>query len=215
MVADERGRKRRCSGSRNPEKSSGLERIVPGRRRLRWRKCLCFNDSAPGTELGLGAGMTRIFASPDRRRGFSLTELMVVVVIMGLMAAMAGPRMLRWVQTIGQRGAFNQLMSDLSLARIQAVRQGTTVSLRIIDNDTYQVTVDNAAGNAARVLKRVDLQQTYRGTTLNPTTGRIAFDSRGVLRPNPVSTITQVTLTRGSISRQLQVTGVGRIELVQ
>jgi type II secretion system protein H len=159
--------------------------------------------------------MTRIFASPDRRRGFSLTELMVVVVIMGLMAAMAGPRMLRWVQTIGQRGAFNQLMSDLSLARIQAVRQGTTVSLRIIDNDSYQVTVDNAAGNAARVLKRVDLQQTYRGTTLNPTTGRLAFDSRGVLRPNPVSTITQVTLTRGSISKQLQVTGVGRIERVQ
>lgn len=159
--------------------------------------------------------MKRINATPDRRLGFSLTELMVVVVIMGLMAAMAGPRMLRWVQTIGQRGAFNQLMSDLSLARIQAVRQGTTVSLRIIDNDTYQVTVDDNTGAAARVLKRVDLQQAYRGTTLNPTSGRIAFDSRGVLRPNPVSTTTQVTLTRGSITKQLRVTGVGRIELVQ
>ncbi len=159
--------------------------------------------------------MTRTSATPDRRRGFTLTELLVVVVIMALMAAMAGPRMLRWVQTIGQRGAFNQLMSDLSLARIQAVRQGTTVSLRIIDNDTYQVTVDNAAGGAARVLKTVDLQQTYRGTRLNPETGRIAFDSRGVLRPNPVSTTTAITLTRGTISKRLRVTGVGRIELEQ
>lgn len=157
--------------------------------------------------------MKRIHPNPHARRGFSLTELLVVVVIMGLMAAMAGPRMLRWVQTIGQRGAFNQLMGDLSLARIQAVRQGTTVSLRIIDSDSYQVTVDNGA--TPRVIKRVDLGQTYRGTTLDPATGRIAFDSRGVLRPNPVSTTTAITLNRGPVSKRLRVTGVGRIELDQ
>ena len=152
---------------------------------------------------------------PQGRRGFTLTELLVVVLIMALMAAMAGPRMMRWVQTIGQRGAYNQLASDLALARIQAVRQGTTVSLRIIDNDTYQVTVDNAAGAAQDTIKQVELSHLYRGTTLNPAAGRIAFDSRGVTRPNPVSTINQVTLTRGPVSKQLRVTGVGRIELVQ
>ena len=159
--------------------------------------------------------MTRIYANPHRRRGFTLTELMVVITIMGLMAAMAGPRMVRWIQTIGQRGAFNQLMSDLALARIQAVRQGSTVSLRIVDNDTYRVTVDDANGAPARVLKQVDLGQMQKGATLAPASGRIAFDSRGVLRPNPVSTITQITLTRGPVSKRLRVTGVGRIELDQ
>jgi type II secretion system protein H len=159
--------------------------------------------------------MTRIQANPHRRRGFTLTELLVVIVIMGLMAAMAGPRMVRWIQTIGQRGAFNQLMSDLALARIQAVRQGTTVSLRIVDNDTYRVTVDDATGASAKVLKQVDLGQMQKGATLAPDSGRIAFDSRGVLRPDPVSTITQITLTRGPVSKRLRVTGVGRIELDQ
>jgi type II secretion system protein H len=157
--------------------------------------------------------MIRIFANPHRRRGFTLTELMVVITVMGVMAAMAGPRMVRWIQTIGQRGAFNQLMSDLAFARIQAVRQGTTVSLRIVDNDTYQLTVDAADGTAARTLKEVDLGQMQRGATLSPDNGRIAFDSRGVLRPDPVSTITQITLTRGPVSKRLRVTGVGRIEL--
>jgi prepilin-type N-terminal cleavage/methylation domain-containing protein len=157
--------------------------------------------------------MRRIRTPSLRRRGFTLAELMVVVVIMGLMAAMAGPRMLRWVQTIGQRGAFNQLIADLSLARIQAVRQGTTVSLNVIDADSYDVTVDAFGGNPSRVLKRVDLNQSYRGTTLDPASGRIAFDSRGTLRPAPVSTITQITLARGSVTKRLTVTGVGKIDV--
>jgi type II secretion system protein H len=174
---------------------------------------LRFNVSAPGTELGPAGGMTCTHANPHGRRGFTLLELMLVLVIMGLMAAMAGPRMVRWIQTIGQRGAFNQLMSDLALARIQAVRQGTTVSLRIIDEDTYRVTVDSANGSASRTLKQVDLSQMQRGATLDPDSGRIAFDSRGVLRPSPVSTITQITLTRGPVSKRLRVTGVGRTEV--
>jgi Tfp pilus assembly protein FimT len=121
--------------------------------------------------------------------------------------------MARWVQTIGQRGAFNQLISDLSLARIQAVRQGTTVSLNVIDANSYNVTVDAFGANPVRVLKRVDLDQTYPGTTLNPASGRIAFDSRGTLRATPVSTITQVTLARGSVTKRLTVTGVGKIDV--
>lgn len=159
--------------------------------------------------------MNRISTFPDRRRGFTLAELMIVVVIMGLMAAMAGPRMLRWVQTIGQRGAYNQLMSDLALARIQAVRQGTTVSLRIDDADTYRVTVDDAVGNPVRTIKQVELAQAYRGSSLTPTAGRISFDSRGVYRPNPASTISEITLSRGPVTKRLRVTGVGRIENVQ
>ena len=157
--------------------------------------------------------MNRIPESPDRRRGFTLAELMIVVVIMGLMAAMAGPRMMRWVQAIGQRGVTNQLAGDLAYARIQAVRQGATVSVRIDDADTYRVTVDDAAGNSVRTLRTVNLQQVYRGATLTPTTGRIAFDSRGVLRPNPVSTMDQITLTRGYVRKRVNVTGVGRIEV--
>ena len=124
---------------------------------------------------------------------------LVVVVIVGLMAAMAGPRMMRWVQTIGQRGATNQLAGDLAYARIQAVRQGATVSVRIDDADTYRVTVDDANGNVVRTLRTVNLANFSRGASLSPTTGRIAFDSRGVLRP--VSDISDITLTRGYVSR--------------
>lgn len=183
--------------------------------RGKWRKCLRFNASAPGTELGFHRGMKRMHLTPDRRRGFTLAELMVVIVIITLMAAMAGPRMVRFIQTVSQRGAFNQLVADLSLARMQAVRQGTTVSLRIDDATTYRITVDDAVGNPVRTLKQVNVAANQRGTQLSPEGGRIAFDSRGVSRPAPVSTINEVTLKRGPARKRVRVSGVGRIELVQ
>jgi prepilin-type N-terminal cleavage/methylation domain-containing protein len=158
--------------------------------------------------------MTPTHTEPCRRRGgFTLTELMMVVIIIGLMAAMAGPRMMRWVQTIGQRGAVNQLAGDLAFARIHAVRQGATVSFRIDDADTYRITVDDAAGAEVRTLRTVNLRQVYRGATLDPVEGRIAFDSRGVLRPDPVSTINQITLSRGDVRKRVTVMGVGRVKV--
>lgn len=155
--------------------------------------------------------MNRIQASRNRRRGFTLPEMMVVVVIMGLMAAMAGPRMLRWVQSLGQRGAVNQVVSDLTYARTQAVRQGQTVSLRFDDATRYRVTLDNAAGNVQRVLTTVNLANTHRGTAITPGTGngRASFDSRGTLRPGSTA---RVTVTRGPVTQQVCITVVGRIQ---
>ena len=161
-----------------------------------------------GTELGLRAGMKRT-PSLRSRRGFSLAEVMAVVVIMGIVAAMAGPAMARWIQTISQRSAANQLVADLSYARAFAAREGRTVSLRVVNPTTYQITVDAANGAVDRQLKRVDLSQMNRATTFSTGSARIAFDSRGLLRNN-ASTTTQLTVVRGYVSETVTVSQVGR-----
>jgi prepilin-type N-terminal cleavage/methylation domain-containing protein len=147
-------------------------------------------------------------ARPRTRRGFTLPEVLLVVVILGIAAAMAGPRLLRWAQVVGQKGAANQLAADLSLARVQAVRQGQTVSLRIQSATQYIVTVDDANGAAVRTLKTMNLAQSYRNATLDPVDGRVAFDSRGMLRP---ASLASVTVAKGDVRRTLTVSTVGRI----
>lgn len=144
------------------------------------------------------------------RRGFSLAELMAVVVIMGIMAAMAGPKMTRWVQSISQRSAANQLVADLSYARAVAAREGQTVSLRVVTPTAYQVTVDQPNGGVARQIKRVELSQLNRATAFTtPVASRIAFDSRGLLRNN-ASTTTELVVSRGLVTDTVRVTQVGR-----
>lgn len=143
------------------------------------------------------------------RRGFTLAELLIVLVIMGIMASMAGPRLVTWARTVGQRGAMNELIADLSLARTQAVRQGTTVSLRVDSDTRYRVTVDNAAGNAARTLKTVDLTRSYSTARLTRTTGRVSFDSRGMYRTN--STFADLGVRQGTTTKLVRISGVGRI----
>jgi len=152
--------------------------------------------------------MNRTHARLRSRRGVTLLELLAVLVIIVVAAALGGPKMYRWAHAAGQKGAANQVVADLALARIQAVRQGQTVSMRVESSTRYRLTVDDAAGNEVRELKEVNLANLYRQTSLEPT-GRIAFDSRGMLRP--ASTINGVTINRGGVSRQVTVTNVGRI----
>lgn len=148
------------------------------------------------------------------RAGFSLVEMMFVLLIIGLMAAMGMPRMMRWFSTLGSKSAVNQVIADIQLARIQAVRQGQTVSLRIDqEGRRYRVTADSANGTVARTIKTVSLTGgNYANTYLEPTTARIAFDSRGLLRTGSYGGA--VVVRRGDVSNRLQVTGLGRVQRV-
>lgn len=152
--------------------------------------------------------MNRTLVRLRSRRGVTLLELVAVLSIIIIAAAIGGPKMYRWAHVAGQKGAANQVVSDLALARIQAVRQGQTVSMRVESSTSYRLTVDDAAGNEVREIKEVNLGNLYKQTSLTPT-GRIAFDSRGMLRAT--STIGGVTIIRGGVTRQVTVTTVGRI----
>ena len=66
------------------------------------------------------------------RGGFSLAELTAVVSILGILAALGGPRMMEQLAWIRVRGAANQLTAGLAYARQLAVRNGDRARLVVI-----------------------------------------------------------------------------------
>ena len=77
--------------------------------------------------------MKRLFTLNHSRspaaRGFTLMEMLVVVAIGGILAAVAAPSLLTVIESNRRAVISNQLMEDLALARRQAIALSTPVAL--------------------------------------------------------------------------------------
>ncbi len=67
--------------------------------------------------------------APTAQRGFTLIELMTVVSIMAVMALVAAPGMQSLIAGARARAATNDLISDLVLARSEAIKRNRDVEL--------------------------------------------------------------------------------------
>lgn len=65
-----------------------------------------------------------------RQRGFTLPELMTVVVIMAVLAGLAAPAFGNWMASVRLRSAGTDLHVALSTARSEAIKRNAEVSLQ-------------------------------------------------------------------------------------
>mgnify|MGYP006154520959 CR=1 FL=1 len=150
-----------------------------------------------------GGGMTKRISLPRGRRGFSMAEIMIVIVIMGISLAIVAPKLSGVVGVSAIDGALNRVSGDLQFARLLAIKNGWPVRLATTAAGTYTIVEDPTGAN--RTLKTVVLRRDYPGVTLTAT--NITFDSRGMVTSGDAA----VTASRQGRSATLRVTGVGRI----
>lgn len=86
------------------------------------------------------------------RGGFSLTEMTMVIVIMGLIAGLATPALARYAAVMRTRGAANRVAADIAYTRHLAVRTGQGARLVLESAPSCRAAPGWKAGHRYRVL---------------------------------------------------------------
>lgn len=80
--------------------------------------------------------------SYQRRSGFSLIELMVVLAVLGIVAALAAPALMSMAPNMALKSAGRDLYTFLQSAKVLAIRNNTTVTVRF-DSPGFYYRDDN------------------------------------------------------------------------
>ena len=116
-----------------------------------------------------------------RRPAFTVIELLTVLVIMGIVAAFALPKMGNVTDRAQLRSAKDGISSRLAAARSAAIASGRT-STFYLQGDSMRVTMTT---NGAEVQKGATVNL-YRNFKVNVLSGNVSFvfDGRGMTRGN-------------------------------
>lgn len=104
-------------------------------------------------------------------RGFTLTELMVTVSIMGILLALGLPSMADWIANSRIRSSSDSILAGLQLARAEAIRRNANIRFLMVgDTGAWQVireSLDSANQPQRCTFTDGDILQQYVATTAN------------------------------------------------
>jgi type IV fimbrial biogenesis protein FimT len=154
----------------------------------------------------MDAAMHRSQCRSAASAGFTLIELAVVLVLMGILLVIAAPSMASYIRSTKVDGALNALTGDIAYARMLAVRSGRAANLTIGPGGTvYTINTVQSSGSVGTA-KRVDLGSEYPGLILSPS-GVLNFSSRGLLMTGGPS---EITAQQNGTAASLQILPNGR-----
>jgi prepilin-type N-terminal cleavage/methylation domain-containing protein len=142
------------------------------------------------------------------RAGFTLVELMVVIVISAIASLMAFPQFTRQVNHSRVIQAASVISGDLEMASSMADRERKPVRVTI-DPTLMTLTVTDRAAGTQLSKKTFGLNSEYHLTTLNGSTNQFDIFPNGT-----VSQAVTITFGLGGYNRQITMSRAAQVRLV-
>jgi prepilin-type N-terminal cleavage/methylation domain-containing protein len=118
-------------------------------------------------------------------RGFTIIELLIVVVIVGIIAAIGAPGLTDLVASTSVRSAASDFYGALAAARSEAIKRRGNMSVKPVSSDWKNGwTVEDGAGNVFQKADALSTRVAVSGTAANITysmNGRIASGAKTIV----------------------------------
>ncbi len=134
----------------------------------------------------------------SKSRGFSLIELMIAVVMIGIVLAFAVPSYREWIENSKVRNAAESILNGIQKARAEAVLKNARVQFSLVGgNSAWTVGCVAATANCPATIEQRDMGDGSAATvTVNPAGGNVIFSNLGLR----VSGFTQVDVDTTALS---------------
>jgi type IV fimbrial biogenesis protein FimT len=148
----------------------------------------------------------------NKQSGFTLIELIVIIAIVGVFAAIAVPNFLSYMPKHRLNGAARQVMGDLMAARMKAVSQNCDVAVTFASgNPEYEIWTDSDNDDiedSGEVITK-NIQSNYHDVTID-TDRNIKFSPRGTASSYGIIAL---SLPNSAGSKDVKVHITGRVKI--
>ena len=157
----------------------------------------------------------RIFRmSGKRESGFTLAEMMVVIAVFAIMAAVAIPAFMSLLPGMRLNGAARQVMGDLMAARMKAVKLNQKTKVYFDNSSQYRICNDTDADSDTTVS---DGEGDVEDRNIQTNYHDVSFDLQNtadpVFSPRGTATNRTITLQNPSGSKSITISIAGRVKI--